>query len=49
MSSAVHGCCVAAICANKLNCPVKLVMDLKTTMETYGKRAPYISKWKVRK
>ena len=24
-------------------------MDLKTTMETYGKRAPYIVKWKVRR
>ena len=43
----IHSCCVAAICANKLNRPVKLVMDLKSTMETYGKRAPYLLKYKV--
>ena len=44
---ALHSCCVVAVCANKLNRPVKLVMDLKSTMETYGKRAPYLLKYKV--
>ena len=43
----VHACAVIAICANKLNRPVKIVQDMKSGMETYGKRAPYIIKWKV--
>ena len=46
-SHSIHACPVSAICANKLNRPVKFVMDMKANMETYGKRSPYLVKWKV--
>ena len=41
--------CAAAItvCANKLNRPVKMVVAMQTNMETFGKRCPYLVKWKV--
>ena len=48
LSAAVHACAIIAVCANKLNRPVKFVMDMKSNMETYGKRCPYLIKWKVR-
>lgn len=47
-SHSIHACAVSAICANKLNRPVKFVMDMKANMETYGKRSPYLVKWKVK-
>ena len=41
--------CLCAVCANKLNRPVKMVVAMQTNMETFGKRCPYYIKWKVLK
>ena len=46
-SHAIHANAVIAVCANKFNRPVKMAMEMKTNMETYGKRCPYLVKWKV--
>ena len=37
-----------AIAAHKVNKPVRLVLDLKTNMEMFGKRFPYMGKYKVK-
>jgi xanthine dehydrogenase molybdopterin-binding subunit B len=37
-----------AVAANKLNRPVRLVMDLASNMRMVGKRLPYLAKYKVR-
>jgi len=36
-----------ALAANKVNRPVRLVLDLKTNMEMFGKKFPYLGKYKV--
>lgn len=36
-----------AVAANKLNVPVRIVLDIKTNMEMLGKRLPYYAKYKV--
>ena len=37
--------CAAGIAASKLNCPIRMVMDLKTNMEVFGKRLPFLAKY----
>ena len=46
-SHSIHTAAAIAVCANKLNRPVKMVVAMQTNMETYGKRCPYYVKWKV--
>jgi xanthine dehydrogenase/oxidase len=38
----------AAIAAHKVNKPVRVVLDLRSNMEMFGKRLPYMGKYKVR-
>ena len=44
-SSLVAAAC--AVAAKKFNRPVRHVMDLKTNMEMFGKKMPYMTKYKV--
>ena len=37
-----------AIAAHKVNRPVRVVLDLRSNMEMFGKRLPYMGKYKVR-
>jgi xanthine dehydrogenase molybdopterin-binding subunit B len=38
----------AAIAANKVHRPVRVVLDMRTNMEMFGKRLPYLGTYKVR-
>ena len=40
--------CAIAVAANKVNKPVRLVIDLQTNMEMFGKRDAYLGQYKVR-
>ena len=37
----------AAVAANKLNKPVRMVLDIETNMKLMGKRLPYLCQYKV--
>ena len=39
--------CAVAVAANKINRPVRLVIDLQTNMEMFGKRDAYLGRFKV--
>jgi len=39
--------CAAAVAANKMNRPVRIILDLKSNMRMYGKRLPYFAKYNV--
>ncbi len=45
LPSGVAGAC--AIAANKVNRPVRLVLDIQTNMEGFGKRVPYLFNYTV--
>lgn len=36
-----------AVAANKVNRPVRLILDLETNLSMIGKRPPYIMRYKV--
>jgi len=38
-----------SLAANKVNKPVRVVLDLKTCMEMFGKKLPFLGKYKVSK
>merc|ERR1711892_268794 len=46
-TNSTHPAAAAALAAYKLNRPVRLVMDLASNMAAFGKRLPYLSKYKA--